>query len=115
MRAGDLDTRITIQHRTVTGTDPIYNTPIYSWATFATVWADVQDMLPSRAERIADGINLSRRPARIRIRHLDGITTAMRIRIGSRTLGIVAGPAELGRHVGIELIAEELSTEGQEP
>lgn len=39
----------------------------------------------------------------------------MRIKIGSRTLGIIAGPAELGRHVGIELIAEELSTSGEEP
>jgi SPP1 family predicted phage head-tail adaptor len=114
MRAGDLDTRITIEERVETR-DPIYNTPIYSWVTFATVWADVQDVLPSRAEKIADGISIARRPARIRIRHLDGITTAMRIKIGSRTLGIIAGPAELGRHVGIELIAEELSTQGQEP
>lgn len=114
MRAGDLDTRITIEHRVETQ-DPIYGTPIVSWQTFATVWAEVKDVLPSRAEKIADGINISRRPARIRIRHLDGIDTTMRIKIGSRTLGIIAGPAELGRHVGIELIAEELSTQGQEP
>ena len=114
MRAGDLDTRITIEERVQTQ-DPIYGTPVVSWVTFATVWADVQDVLPSRAERIADGINIARRPARIRIRHLDGITTSMRIKIGSRTLGIVAGPAELGRNEGVELIAEELSTQGQEP
>ncbi|MCK9542478.1 MAG: head-tail adaptor protein [Novosphingobium sp.] len=114
MRAGDLDTRITIEQRVETR-DPIYNTPIYSWVTFATVWADVQDVLPSRAEKIAEGISIARRPARIRLRHLGGIDTTLRIKIGSRTLGIIAGPAELGRHVGIELIAEELSTQGQEP
>ena len=28
---------------------------------------------------------------------------------------IIAGPAELGRHEGLEFVAEELTTEGQEP
>jgi len=114
MRAGDLDTRITIEER-IGVQDPLYGSYTYTWVTFAAVWAQVQDVLPSRAEGIADGISISRRPARIRLRYLDGITTAMRIKIGSRTLGIIAGPAELGRGEGVELVAEELSTSGEEP
>jgi head-tail adaptor len=43
------------------------------------------------------------------------ITSTMRLQIDGRTLQIIAGPAELGRRDGIELVAEDLTTEGQEP
>lgn len=114
MKAGRLDRRITILSKTTT-LEPPYNTPLETWSDLATVWAEVQDMLPSRAERIADGINIARRPARIRMRFRTDIDSTMRIDLDGRQMRIVAGPIELGRREGLEMIAEELSTEGQEP
>jgi SPP1 family predicted phage head-tail adaptor len=115
MEAGRLNRRITILHRTIVRYDPPYNTPVYEWTELASVWAEVQDMLPSRAERIADGINIARRPARVRMRFRTDIDSTMRISVDGREMRIVAGPVELGRREGLELMAEELSTEGQEP
>ena len=115
LSAGELNRWVTFTHRTVTETDPIYGTPIYGWADFAAVWANVQDKLPSRAEQIADGISIANRPCRVRIRYRSDLDSSMRLKIGERTLRIIAGPAELGLREGVEFMAEELSTEGQEP
>lgn len=112
--AGKRDKRITIL-RAAAVQDPDYGTQTIEWVPYAQTWADVQDMLPSRAERVADGISLARRPCRIRMLYRDDITSDMRVEIGTRTLQIVAGPAELGRREGIEIVAEELSTMGQQP
>lgn len=109
--ASRLDTRIRIERKIVTP-DPLYGTETVTWVEFATVWADVQDVLPSRTERLADNIAIANRPARIRLRHLAGITPDMRVIIGDRTLQIVSGPAELGRREGVELIVEQHSSEG---
>lgn len=115
--AGRFDRRITFQHRIGT-THPVYGTKVYTWEnlpTKPTVWAEVQDVLPSRAERVAEGVNLARRPARIRTRYRDDITGEMRVKVGDRVLQIVAGPAVLGRREGLEMICEELSTQGEAP
>lgn len=114
IKAGDLDRRITIEQRT-SSQDPVYGTQSISWSTLATVWAQVRDILPSRAEDIADTISLARRPARIRMRYRSDVTSDMRIDYGGRKLKIVSGPAEIGRREGLELIAEEYSTEGDAP
>ena len=109
--ASRLDTRIRIERKVVTA-DALYGTETVTWTEFATVWAEVQDVLPSRAERLADSIVIANRPARIRMRHLAGIAPDMRVIIDDRTLQIVSGPAELGRREGIELIVEQHSSEG---
>lgn len=115
--AGRRTTRITFQQRTGTqhaGTGAW----TYTWADLASnphELAEVQDVLPSRAESVADGINIQRRPARIRTLYRDDITSDMRVKIGDRVLEIVAGPAELGRREGLEMVCEELSTQGDEP
>lgn len=114
MRAGPRNRRVVIQERSET-TDPIYGTPVVSWVPVATVWAEVQDMIPSRAERIAEGVSIARRPCRVRMLYRDGLDSTMRFVLGSRTLRIVSGPAELGFREGLEFVAEELSTEGVEP
>ena len=108
------DTEIVFQQRTL-AQESVYGTGNYTWADFATELADVQDILPSRAENLADGINIQRRPTRIRTLFRDDITSDMRVKIGMRTLQIVAGPAELGRRDGLEMICEEYSTEGNAP
>jgi SPP1 family predicted phage head-tail adaptor len=109
--ASRLDTRIRIE-RKIAVADPLYGTETVTWAEFATVWAEVQDVLPSRAERLADSIVIANRPARIRMRHLAGITPDMRVIVGNRTLQIVSGPAAIGRREGIEIIVEQHSSEG---
>jgi SPP1 family predicted phage head-tail adaptor len=112
--ASKLDTRIRIERKAVT-LDPLYGTETVTWAEFAAVWAEVKDVLPSRAERLADSIIIANRPARIRMRYLAGITADMRVIVGNRTMHIVSGPAEIGRREGIELIAQQYSSEGAAP
>lgn len=114
MEAGKLDRRVTILTR-VEVQDAAYGSYAASWVPLATVWAQVTDMLPSRAERIAEGVQIANRPCRVRMRYRSDVTSAMRLKIGTRELRIVGGPSELGRREGIELVAEELTSEGAEP
>jgi SPP1 family predicted phage head-tail adaptor len=114
MNAGKLDRRIRIESKQVTQ-EAEYGTQTVTWAEFATVWANVQDVLPSRAEGTPDGIRIANRPARIRIRWIAGVTSDMRIVLldrDDRLLQIVGGPAEMGRKDGIEMVGEEYSTAG---
>jgi head-tail adaptor len=87
------------------------------------VAAEVQDMLPSRGERMADGVNVASRPARVRLRFRDDIKPSMRFVMGAtvvddvvdysgaRIMQIKAGPAKLGRD-GVEFMVEDYSTAG---
>lgn len=124
MRTGDLDTRIRIERRVAASDQDVLSAGSETWEAVATIWAQVQDVLPSRGERLADGLNIASRPARIRMRYRRDIDPGMRIVIGSldqpddpppvgrRILQIVAGPAMLGRRDGTEIMAEEMSTKG---
>jgi len=115
MDIGKLDRRIRIEAKTVTQ-DPDYGTETIAWTTFATVWANVQEVLPSKSENQTDGIRIAERPARVRIRYLAGINSAMRVvwlDRDNRLMKIVAGPAELGRREGIEIMCAAYSTEGE--
>lgn len=116
-----MNRELVIQRRTETQ-DPVYGTAVVTWADLATVWAEVQDVLPSRAERVADSIDIARRPSRVRMYYRDDVTTDMRFKLigrggneADRYLQIIAGPAELGFRDRIEFIAEESTTQGQEP
>ena len=115
MKAGQLDRRITIEVKTTT-VDSEYGTETVAWTTFAArISAQVQDVLPSKSESAADGLVIATRPARIRIRYVKNITSDMRLILHGatdRTMQIIAGPAELGRREGIELMAVEYSTQG---
>lgn len=97
-----------------------------TWVKVCEVWAEVQDVLPSRGERIADGINVANRPARVRLGYRDGLAASMRILVGrnlkdaqgepywqtDRTLQIISGPAEIGRREAMEFMAEDYNTAG---
>jgi head-tail adaptor len=76
------------------------------------VAASVVDALPSRAERLADGLNIASRPARVRMRFRTDVTPAMRFVMGDRIMQIVAGPAELGFREEVEFMVEDYSTSG---
>ena len=112
--ASKLDTRIRIECKAVTH-DPHYGTEQVNWTEFACVWAEVKDVLPSRAERLADSIQIGRRPARIRIRYLAGLAADMRVIIDTRVHQIISGLATLGRREAMEFMVEEHSSEGAAP
>lgn len=112
--AGELDRRITIEQRTDT-TDPVYRTRTASWILFATAWAQVQEVLPSRGDREANSIDLARRPCRVRMRWRGDVTSDMRMRWQGRTYRIVSAPVEIGRRQFIEFMAEETTTAGTDP
>ncbi|WP_313075856.1 head-tail adaptor protein [Melaminivora sp.] len=112
LKAGDLDKRVRIEGYTVTR-DPDYNTEIRTWGPIATVWAQVQDVLPSKSETVQDAVQMAERPSRVRMRYRAGITPDMRLVVlgvdgaPDRVCEIVAGPAELGRREGIELLVKD--------
>jgi len=83
-----------------------------SWEPVATVWANVQDALPSRAEKLGEGINMAARPARVRMRYRDDVTPNMRFVMGARIMQIISGPAELGRREALEFMVEEYRPAG---
>ena len=94
------------------------------WDLVVEVAAEVLDALPSRGERLADGLNVATRPARVRMRHREGIGPEMRFVLGAkvvddevdysgaRIMQIVAGPAELGRREGLEFMVEDYRPAG---
>lgn len=83
-----------------------------NWEEVAVVWASVKDAFPSRGEKLAAGINMAARPARVRMRFRDDVTPDMRFVMGSRIMQIVSGPAELGRREALEFMVEEYSPAG---
>ena len=95
-----------------------FNTPSTEWQLVCEEWIEVQDMVPSRGERIAEGVNISARPCRIRMLFRDDITSGMRVKLpdeGNRMLHLVTEPAELGFREGLEIVAEQLSVSGDLP
>lgn len=91
------------------------------WEPVCELAAEVLDVLPSRSEKLADGINLAANPARVRMRYRSDITSAMRCLVLrwadgewkiARTMQIVAGPAEIGHREGLEFMAEDYSVAG---
>jgi len=108
-----LDRRITIEQR-VQGQDDTFGAATYAWTVFATVWAERVDALPSRSEStLQQGLDVGRGACRYRLRWLQGLDSAMRIREGSVAYAIVGGPAEIGgRRAYMEVTCEHYTSEG---
>lgn len=92
-----------------------------SWQPVADAWAEVQDVLPSRGEREAGGINLATRPARVRMAYRRDVTPDMRVSqlrrengewVVDRVMQIISGPAAILRRSAIEFMVEDYSTAG---
>lgn len=117
MDIGPLDRRIRIEQQGTT-TDAVYGPQPGSWTTFATLWANVQEVLPSRGESVQEGIRMAERPARVRTRYVSGVTSAMRVVYldrGNRVMKIISQPVEIGRKQGIEMMVADFSTAGDAP
>lgn len=81
---GDMWTRITIEQPTASKNE--VGEPILSWSTFATVWASVDPLSARETERFSETVGYMTH--RIRIRYLNGLTSAMRIQYRGRVLEI---------------------------
>lgn len=110
IRAGRLDRTITFQRQVAA--DGFDGAGSGLWVNVATVQAEIEDILPSRSERMADVVSIASRPARIRIRFRTDLSADMRILYGARKMEIMAGPAEIGRRAGLEVIAQDYTTHG---
>lgn len=114
MNIGPLDRRIRIEEP-VSITDTTYGPQPGTWTSYATVWANVQEMLPSRGERLAAGIEIAERPARVRTRYIPGLTANMRVVYldrDERVMKILTPPVEIGRKQGWEFMVADYSTAG---
>lgn len=97
-----------------------------TWQQVTETRASVQDMLPSRSEKLADGLNIATRPSRVRIRYREDVGSSMRVLIGrylkdegglltwqtTRIAQITTVPAEIGNREGLEFMIEDYSTSG---
>lgn len=87
INAGNLTDRIVIEQASETRN--AVGEVTLSWATFATVWADVQALSGREAERYGQMVGFTGH--KVTIRQLAGVKPAMRILYqGSRTLEIGA-------------------------
>lgn len=108
----NLDTRVRFESRSVTQ-DPTYGTDVVTWVPVCVVWAEVLDALPSRqqAEQVRQVVQVATLRSKVRIRYRTDIDATMRMLIGQDVYQIVGGPAEIGRHEFMELLAERVSTQ----
>lgn len=114
MKIGNLNRRIRIEQRSTTQ-NAVDGSPVATWSTYLTLWAEVQEVLPSKGESQAQGINIAARPARVRCRYVTGITSAMRVIYldrSDRVMKILAQPVELGTKQGLEFIVADFTTSG---
>lgn len=123
MRAGSLDRQITIEVKQTT-IDPTYGTELVSWAPLVAeagsptiavrFWAEVQDALPSRDERLTQNAVISTKRVRVRMRWRDDIDASMRFVLHGdqdRTYQLISETAEVeGRKELIEFMAERTSS-----
>lgn len=108
----DLDRRVTIE-RPVSTKDATYGGLQLSWQVFDTVWAKVEDLPTPRTELVRDQIAQVRNQVQVTMRYRAGLTPDMRLILRGtydRTVRIISGPHELGRHERILLICEEYSS-----
>lgn len=107
-----LNDKVTIERRVV-GRDPQYGTEVEAWEVVAgNIWANVQDVLPSRAEKVENGLRYGTQAARLRIRKGRVIEPDMRVILhgrGNRPMKIVAGPAMLDDRINVEFMLEGFS------
>ena len=111
---GDMDRLVRIEKPTKSGS--FTGAGKGTWTEIGTAWASVKDALPSRGERLADGMNVTQRPSRVRMDWNDAVTAAMRLveitdGADGRIMQIVTPPARLGRD-GMEMMVEDYSPAG---
>ena len=103
MRAGTLNTRVTIERKTGGTND--WGEPLpESWTPVATVWSNVRHLSGSEAIK-ADAATSTVR-ASIRIRWRTGLDAGMRAMVGGTAYNITAVLPDLVRREHVDLVCE---------
>lgn len=105
MAAGMLNSRVSIQARAA-GQDAI-GQPSETWATLATVWANIRH--PSGSEAIRADAQASIVRASIRVRLRTDVTARMRVVHGAATYEIKAVLPDVARGEFMDLVCEVVS------
>lgn len=116
MNIGPLNTRCCIERQSQTK-DPTYGSIVITWVPISNPvrWCNLQDALPSKSEQVVEGLKVSSKRARWRLRYCTDITSDMRVIINRPTrevYQIISEPAVLGDKDGIEFMIERVSTDG---
>lgn len=78
------------------------------------MWAEMQDVMPSRSEAVKTGLATARNQTRCRMRWRDDVDSSMRVtwhRDSDVVYAIIAGPADIGgRKEEIEMVLERFSS-----
>jgi head-tail adaptor len=122
MNSGKFDELIEIQYQHTTQ-DSTYGTEVINWLPLvvepgsptvaAPVFADWQDVMPSRSEAVKQGLDVARNQSRVRIPYRGDVDSSMRIvRKGTPDVvySIVGGPAIIGRREQLEMVVERYSS-----
>ena len=105
-------TRCRIEQPVITQ-DAVYGNQAVTWSTLTTTWCDILDELPSKDERLAQGLVIASVRCRIRLRYRTDITSAMRFVINrptATTWNIIGGGAMVGDKDAVEFLIEKVST-----
>jgi head-tail adaptor len=105
--------RVTIEKK-VDARNPEYGTQVEQWEIVADhIWANVQDALPSRAERTSNNLATTTQSTRLRVMKSHMITPAMRVtlhgRFGDRVMQVISGPALMDDRLHNEFMLEGYS------
>lgn len=114
MDAGGLDRRLLILQRT-DAQEGTYGTKTASWGELAAVWAKIEEIVPTRGDRLEEKLVITVRQAKVRIRWRGDVSQRNRVEIDGQPMRIIAGPAMAGRRQWLDFMVEELSTEGHQP
>lgn len=93
----------------VTTKDPVYGSVTTAWTLKAVLWCSIQDVLPSRSEKIKSGLAIGAKQARLRIRYRTDLDSSMRVMIEGDTYQIISDFAELGNKEFSEAMIEKYS------
>lgn len=106
------DEQVTVACRA--GSNPVTGRPLHSWEIVAAnVWANVQDLLPSRGEQVSNGLRLATRQTRLRIDCSIGVELDMRVTLhgrGDRVMRVSTEPALMDDRRHYEIMLEAYSS-----
>lgn len=105
----DLNRRCRIEYP-VNSKDQIYGSVVTTWLLKDVVWCNIQDVLPSRSEKIKEGLSIGSKQARLRIRYRKDLDSSMRVLIDGNTYQLISDFAELGNKQYAEAMIERYSS-----
>jgi SPP1 family predicted phage head-tail adaptor len=105
----DLNRRCRIEYP-VKGKDPVHGSAITTWTLKDVVWCNIQDVLPSRAEAVKNGVAIGAKQTRFRVRYRTDLDSSMKVIIDGNTYQIITDFAEFGKKEYSEAMIERYTS-----